>query len=97
MRSSPTIDKIKVKFNEKGQLLVDVPYKNGKVTWGLIINPSNNKMDWILFDKPDHYNPKRVTNNHIHILDGKKLRAKMIKKAAAKHRYSILDKLKLTK
>ena len=95
MRNSPIIDKIKVNFNEKGFLLVDVPYKNGKVTWGLTIN--NNKMDWVLFDKPDNYNPKRVTNDHKYMLAGKKLRAKMIKKAAAKHRYGILDKLKVSK
>ena len=44
MKLTPTLDKTVVKFNEKGQLLVDVPYKNGSVTWGLSINPSNSKM-----------------------------------------------------
>ena len=97
MKLTPTLDKTVVKFNEKGQLLVDVPYKNGSVTWGLSINPSNSKMDWILYDKPENYNPKRVTNDHKYLLAGKKLRAKMIKKAAAKHRYGILDKLKVSK
>ena len=97
MKLTPMLDKTKVKFNDKGHLLVDVPYKNGSVTWGLGFAQGPGgvvKMDWILYDKPENYNPKRVTNDHRFILSGKKLRAKMIKKAAAKHRYSILDKLK---
>ena len=85
-----------VKFNEKGQLLVDVPYKNGEVTWGLSFNP-NGKTDWILFDKPEQYNPDRVANDHKFILSGKKLRIQMIKKAAAKHKYVVLEKLKKIK
>lgn len=86
----------KVKFNDKGQIFVNVPYKNGEVTWGLSFNP-NGKTDWILYDKPEQYNPDRVANDHKSILAGKKLRHKMIKKAAAKHSYSVLQKLKAIK
>ena len=64
MKLTPTLDKTVVKFNEKGQLLVDVPYKNGSVTWGLAINPSNSKMDWILYDKPVNYIIKDYINTY---------------------------------
>lgn len=84
----------KVKFNKKGQALVKVAYKNGEVTWALGgINP-NGKFDWILFEKPDQYNPERVTNDHKFILGGKKLRAQLIAKAAASHSFIALDALK---
>lgn len=87
--------KTKVKFSDKGHLLVDVPYKNGNVTWALNFN--NNKCEWLLFQKPDQYSPERVTLDHKNILRGKKLRSKMISKAAASHNYTALGKLRAVK
>lgn len=84
--------KPRVKFTDKGHLLVDVPYKHGSVTWALNFN--QNKCDWILFQKPEHYSPERVRMDHRNILSGKKLRAQMISKAAATHNYTALDKLR---
>lgn len=88
--------KAKVKFNKKGQAFVKVPYKNGEVTWALDISPQG-KFDWILFEKPDNYNPSRVTNDHKFILSGKKLRAQVLAKAAASHSFIALEKLKKAK
>lgn len=81
-----------VKFSNKGQLFVDVPYKNGMVTWA--VNFHNSKCEWILFDKPEKYSPDRVSTAHKNILKGKKLRSLMISKAAATHSYVALEKLK---
>jgi len=86
--------KTRVKFSDKGHLLVDVPYKHGNVTWAL--NFHRNHFDWILFNKPDKYSPTRVTLDHHSILNGKKLRSQMISKAAASHQYGVLDKIKAT-
>jgi hypothetical protein len=82
----------KVKF-EKGKPFVKVAYKNGEVTWALDIDPKG-KFDWILFEKRDQYNPDRVAKDHKFILNGKKLRAQLIAKAAASHSFTALAKLK---
>lgn len=86
--------KTRVKFTDKGHLLVDVPYKHGNVTWAL--NFHRDRFDWILFQKPDKYSPDRVTAVHKNILNGKKLRSQLISKAAASHQYSVLDKIRAT-
>jgi hypothetical protein len=83
-----------VKFNKKGQALVKVAYKHGEVTWALTGISNTGKFDWILFEKPDNYNPDRVTNDHKYILSGKKLRAQLISTAAASHSFIALDALK---
>ena len=88
--------KPRVKFNKKGQAFVKVPYKNGIVTWALDISPQG-RFDWILFEKPDNYNPARVTNDHKFILQGKKLKAQLLSTAAASHSFIALEKLKKLK
>jgi len=88
--------KPKVKFNKKGQAFVKIPYKNGIVSWALDITPQG-KFDWMLFEKPDNYNPKRVTNAHRLILQGKKLKEQLLSTAAASHSFNALEKLKKVK
>lgn len=84
--------KVKVKF-EGADALVSLPYKNGYVTWKTDWN-SQQTFRWIMFNKPEHYQPDRVGACHSQRLNGKKLRAQILRSTAAAHIWWLMKRFK---
>lgn len=79
---------------ENDRVFVVVPYKNGTVTWALDWSPRVCRDRWSLAIRSSHYNPDRVTRAHEQFLRGKWLRRKLIKYAAASHKFNMLHCIK---
>lgn len=84
--------KIKVQYLG-ADIVVVLPYKNGIVKWALIWM-SNYTYNWRCIERPVHYRPERVEGAHKQYLNGKILRGRMIRAAAANHVWWLLDKLR---
>lgn len=85
---------MKVKIKEvDNKILVSVPYKNGTVTWQL--NWGNfNSISWGLANHPAHYNPARIVSAHTQFLNGNRVYCKLVRYAAASHKWNLLKHLK---
>lgn len=85
--------KTKIKMSPSGEVTVIVPYKHGKVTWRLMWN-GNFNYTWQLVERVDHYNPNRVRSAHLQMLNGKQLRGRILRTAAACHLWHLHEQFK---
>lgn len=82
--------KLKIRI-DGDNILVDLPYKNGMVTWSY--DRTTNGYMWRLCRSPNMYQPSRVRRAHNQRLTGTKLQMQIMRYAAASHNWEVRDRL----
>lgn len=86
----------KIKIDLKDGVVVTVPYKNGKIRWRMFADRTS--YYW-RFDKeacPPNYQPTRVEKAHKQFLKGRKLQNRLIRSAAAQHKWKTMESFRIT-
>ena len=87
----------RTKINLKDGVVVSIPYKNGTINWRMYADRTS--YYWRFSGEigcPLPYQPKRVEQAHNQFLHGQKLQNKLIRSAAAQHKWKVMESLKLT-